>query len=65
MRVRVDQQLCQGHTLCAMTAPDVFHIGDDDGRAYVDNESVAAGQESEVADAAAGCPEMAVLIESD
>ncbi len=35
MRVYVDEAICQGHTLCAMAAPEVFHLRDDDGHAYV------------------------------
>ena len=34
-RVVVDPELCQGHTLCNMAAPDIFHLRDEDGHAYV------------------------------
>ncbi|WAC54184.1 ferredoxin [Gordonia sp. SL306] len=29
-RVEVDTLLCEGHGLCAVLAPDVFEVGDDD-----------------------------------
>ena len=35
MNVQVDPDRCQGHTLCNMAAPDVFHLRDEDGHAYV------------------------------
>ncbi|MFM2073032.1 MAG: hypothetical protein RLZZ623_3296 [Actinomycetota bacterium] len=63
MRVVVDEELCQGHTLCAMTAPDVFHLRDDDGHAYVavtefSPEVIVAARR-----AASTCPEQAIRIE--
>ncbi len=30
LRVRIDQQLCEGHALCIETAPEVFDLTDDD-----------------------------------
>lgn len=63
MRVYVDEALCQGHTLCSMTAPDVFHLRDDDGHAYVavtefTPEVIEAGRR-----AASTCPEQAIVVE--
>jgi ferredoxin len=31
MKVRVDSERCQGHTLCSMIAPDSFELSDIDG----------------------------------
>ena len=31
MKVFVDSERCQGHTLCAMIAPDSFELSDIDG----------------------------------
>lgn len=31
MKVHVDPQRCQGHTLCAMSAPDMFALSGLDG----------------------------------
>jgi len=38
VEVKVDPERCQGHTLCAMAAPDVFEPSDIDGHASADSE---------------------------
>jgi ferredoxin len=63
MRAYVDEALCQGHTLCAMAAPDVFSLRDEDGHAYVavtefTPEVIAAAKR-----AASTCPEQAIVVE--
>ena len=62
MRVRVDEGKCQGHTLCAMSAPQVFSLREEDGHSYVASEEVAPEQEANVRNAAASCPEQAIVI---
>ena len=42
MKVRVEGSVCQGHTLCAMTAPDLFALREEDGHAQVVSEDVPA-----------------------
>lgn len=63
MKVRVDEAVCQGHTLCSIAASDVFLLRDEDGHAYVESEDVPAGREEAVRRAAAGCPEQAIVVE--
>lgn len=63
MKVHVDATRCQGHTLCAMIAPDSFTLSDVDGCASAISEVVAPGQEELVAEAARSCPEQAIAIE--
>lgn len=63
MRVKVLDDVCQGHTLCAATAPEVFHLREEDGHAYVVDEEVAPELEDKVQRAAIGCPEQAIVIE--
>ena len=63
MRVVVDPAKCQGHTLCAMTSPDLFELDDEDGHSRVLLEEVPAGQEELARRAAAGCPERAISVE--
>lgn len=29
MKVRVAPEICQGHTICSMTAPEAFELQDD------------------------------------
>ena len=63
MRVRVDADVCQGHTLCSLAAPTVFLLRDEDGHAYVTDDEVLPGLEESVAKAALTCPEGAIVID--
>jgi len=65
MKLRVDSTRCQGHTLCAMLAPDSFELGDDDGHATARDEFVSADREDEVIEASEACPEQAIIITRD
>ena len=62
MRVRVDDAKCQGHTMCAMNAPQVFELRDDDGHSFVPQERVSPEHEAGVRAAAEACPERAVVL---
>ena len=53
MRVRVDPDKCQGHTLCAMRASEIFELSDFDGHATARLEEVPPRLEEAVLDAAA------------
>ena len=63
MRVKVDPDRCQGHTLCAMAAPDVFVLSDFDGHSSVCVDVVPAELEEAVRGAVNTCPERAIEIE--
>lgn len=63
MKVRVDSDRCQGHTLCAMIAPDSFALSDIDGTASPVNEMVPDGQRQAVREAVSSCPEQAISID--
>ena len=65
MKVRVDQERCQGHTLCAMIAPDMFELNDIDGSSSAVTEEVPPDQIDAVREAAQSCPEQAILIDED
>ena len=58
----VDPELCQGHTLCNMVAPDIFHLRDEDGHAYVVVDELTPEQEALAQKAAVGCPERAITV---
>ncbi|MEW9551884.1 ferredoxin [Nonomuraea sp. NPDC050783] len=60
MKVRVDPELCQGHTLCNMIAPQVFELDEIDGHSRVVDEDVPAGERARVAEAVRSCPERAI-----
>ena len=62
MKVRVDSEKCQGHTLCAMAAPDIFILSDIDGHSSVVSEDVPPALEEAVREAAGTCPEQAIVL---
>lgn len=62
MKVRVDSTSCQGHTLCAMSAPSAFELSDVDGHSTAVFEDVPTDQEQQVRDAARSCPERAISL---
>ncbi len=62
MKVRVDPDKCQGHTLCAMGAPALFKLSEFDGHSTVISEDVPTELEQAALDAAASCPEQAIVI---
>lgn len=62
VRVEVDTSRCQGHTLCAMIAPDVFELDDTDGHANVPVDVVGAEYHEQVHEAVRSCPEQAIHI---
>jgi len=61
VKVRVDPERCQGHTLCAMIAPDVFQLDDVDGHstAIIDGD-IPAELQDKVREAVRSCPEQAI-----
>jgi ferredoxin len=63
VKVSVDGQRCQGHTLCAMIAPESFELDDVDGHASAVNDIVPPDQEAAVREAVQSCPEQAIVIE--
>jgi ferredoxin len=62
MKVRVDPDKCQGHTLCAMRAPDLFELSEIDGHSSAVADEVPAGREAEALEAARSCPEQAITL---
>jgi ferredoxin len=62
VKVWVDPERCQGHTLCSMIAPDSFLLSDIDGSYSAISEVVPADQQDRVREAAQSCPEQAILI---
>jgi ferredoxin len=62
MKVWVDPERCQGHTLCSMIAPDSFQLSDIDGSSSAIDEVVPADREDKVREAAQSCPEQAIII---
>lgn len=62
MKVRVDPEKCQGHTLCNMIAPKMFELDEIDGHSSATSEEVPADMEEMVREAVRSCPEEAISI---
>ncbi len=62
-RAIVNPDLCQGHTLCNRAAPDIFHLRDEDGHAYVVVDELTPEQIPLARQAELGCPERAITVE--
>jgi ferredoxin len=62
VKVWVDPERCQGHTLCSMIAPESFQLSDIDGSSSAIDETVPADREDQVREAAQSCPEQAIEI---
>jgi ferredoxin len=63
VKVWVDPDRCQGHTLCAMIAPESFELSDIDGHSSAVSEEVPTELEDQVREAARSCPERAIFID--
>jgi ferredoxin len=63
VKVHVDPERCQGHTLCAMIAPDVFQLDDVDGHStpIIDGD-IPADLQEKAREAVRSCPEQAISI---
>jgi ferredoxin len=62
VRVKVDSARCQGHTLCAMIAPESFELDDVDGHARAIAEDVAYEHRDQMLEAVNSCPEQAIEV---
>ena len=60
MKVRILEERCVGHGMCRLACPEVFHLSDEDGRAYVLSEDVPREFEEAVDQAVRSCPEQAI-----
>lgn len=61
IKVIVDLNLCQSHGECAIVAPEVFELGEDDQLRW--QEEVDPSRRAEVEEAANVCPMMAIRLE--
>jgi ferredoxin len=62
LKIRVDQDKCQGHARCKSLAPELFEF-DGFGNAHQRGDgSVPAGQEDKAWLARSNCPEIAIEV---
>ena len=62
LRLRVDQEKCQGHARCKSLAPELFEL-DEYGNAHeIADGAVPAGLEDKAWLAKANCPEIAINV---
>lgn len=62
MRVTVDQDRCQGHGLCQMSAPEVFGLREEDGQSYVLLDEIGPDLQEAAREGADSCPERAITV---
>lgn len=65
MRVRIDQDRCQGHGRCYDTAPEVFEPDELGNGHELGDGSVPAALAQQARLAAANCPERAIDIDEE
>ncbi|WP_024794878.1 ferredoxin [Tomitella biformata] len=63
MKIHVDLELCQGHAMCEMEAPDVFHVPRH-GKVQLRTEHPTPEQLADVERAVAYCPTQALRLEN-
>jgi len=63
VRVRIDQERCEGHGRCYALAPELFEPDELGNGQVIGDGAVPAGREDAAHLAEANCPERAVLIE--
>jgi ferredoxin len=64
MKIKIDERRCQGFGMCALTAPDLFKVGEKDGYAVALVSEVAPEQAEAARAAVESCPMRAIeLIE--
>ena len=65
LRIRVDQDKCQGHSRCKSLAPELFDLDEFGNAREVGDGIVPAGLEDKAYLARANCPEIAIDIVED
>ena len=64
LRVEVDLDLCQGHAMCEMEAPQYFHVPKR-GQVEILNDSPAEEDRAEVEQAVSACPTQALSVREE
>jgi ferredoxin len=64
MRVRVDEETCHGHQMCAIDAPAVFGSDEYGNAVVLIDGDIPPELEAATQRAAGNCPERAVIIDA-
>lgn len=62
MEIEIDEDKCIGAGQCVMSAPETFDQRDEDGVAFLLEESPAPQRQGQVREAATLCPAAAITI---
>jgi ferredoxin len=62
MHVRVDLDVCQGHGVCHMSAPEVYELDPEDGHSIVMVDPVPPELEGHARLGVDSCPERAISV---
>jgi ferredoxin len=62
MRVGVDLDVCQGHGVCHMSAPEVYELDPEDGHSIVMVDPVPPELEADAQLGVDSCPERAISV---
>ncbi|WP_092627091.1 ferredoxin [Actinopolyspora mzabensis] len=65
MRIEIDEEKCIGAGQCVMSAPDTFDQRDEDGVAFLLEDSPTTERQAQVREAATLCPAAAITVVED
>ena len=65
MKIELDQDKCIGAGLCVIAAPELFDQRDDDGIAFLLEETALGAAQGAAREAAAVCPAAAITLRED
>jgi ferredoxin len=64
VHIKIDEDLCNGHAQCELSAPDIFTVNED-GIAVLLTDDPAVALRDDVQDAIRRCPEAAITVVTD
>ncbi|GAB3551355.1 ferredoxin [Actinopolyspora lacussalsi] len=65
MKIEIDEEKCIGAGQCVMSSPETFDQRDEDGVAFLLEESPAPERRARVREAATLCPAAAITVVED
>jgi ferredoxin len=65
IRIAIDADRCQGHARCAVRAPELFDVDDDQGKSIALRDDVPAELMEAAVEAVDTCPERAISLHDE